>query len=67
MTKASARELQTTGHTFQKNQKAIKLNNVSFGHMCDKKHIFKCLRMIDKEKLPDRGVCALKAEPEHMS
>lgn len=49
---------------FSKNQKAIKLNNVSFGHICDKKHIFKSLRMIDKDKLPDCKSCALKAGAE---
>lgn len=46
---------------FSKNQKAIKLNNVSCGHICDKKHISKSLRMTDKDKLPDCGSRALKA------
>lgn len=45
---------------FSKNQKAIKLNNVSFRHICDKNHIFKRLGMTDKDKLQDSGFCALE-------
>lgn len=55
MTKASVRLPQTTGYPFPKVQKATKLNNISFRHICDKNHIFKSLRMMDKDKNQDRG------------